>query len=154
MYIHIHIYIYTYIYIYIHVHNDNSINDKFNINHNNEGARQRRWRVNIPWCRHILGKWVVNSLSTPPLRLICPCRHCHCCYCHCCCTANFGTRILDFGGFDLSIILNLRGGILMSMGNFPESTCIRPAGCALIREHVAQLGRRHSQGPPPFPPPS
>ena len=36
-------------------------------------------------------------------------------------TANLRTRILDFGGFDSSIILILRGGILMSIGDFPES---------------------------------
>ena len=36
-------------------------------------------------------------------------------------TANLRTKILDFRGFDSSIILMLRGGILMSTGNFPES---------------------------------
>ena len=36
-------------------------------------------------------------------------------------TANLRTRILDFRGLDSSIILILRGGILMSMENFPES---------------------------------
>ena len=35
-------------------------------------------------------------------------------------TANLRTRILDFTGFDSSIILTLRGGILMSIGNLPE----------------------------------
>ena len=30
------------------------------------------------------------------------------------------TKILDFRGFDPSSILRLRGGILMSMGNFQE----------------------------------
>ena len=35
--------------------------------------------------------------------------------------ANLPTRILDFKGFDSSRILILRGGILMSVGNFPES---------------------------------
>ena len=35
-------------------------------------------------------------------------------------TANLRTKILDFRGFDSSIILILRGGILMSMGNSPE----------------------------------
>ena len=28
---------------------------------------------------------------------------------------------MDFGGFDSNIILILRGGILMSIGDFPES---------------------------------
>ena len=35
-------------------------------------------------------------------------------------TANLPTNIMDFGGFDSSIILSLRGGILMSIGDFPE----------------------------------
>ena len=35
-------------------------------------------------------------------------------------TAIFKTKILDFRGFDSSIILSLRGGILRSTGNFPE----------------------------------
>ena len=34
--------------------------------------------------------------------------------------ANLRTKILDFRGFDSSRILILRGGILMSIGNFPE----------------------------------
>ena len=36
-------------------------------------------------------------------------------------TANLRTKILDFGGLDSSIIVNSRGGILMSIGDFPES---------------------------------
>ena len=36
-------------------------------------------------------------------------------------TANLPTNIVNFGGFDSSIILILRVGILMSIGNFPES---------------------------------
>ena len=35
-------------------------------------------------------------------------------------TANLRTKILDFRGFDSNIILVLRGGILMSIGYFPE----------------------------------
>ena len=38
-----------------------------------------------------------------------------------CVTANLRTKILDFRGFDSSIILIIRGWILMSTGNFPES---------------------------------
>ena len=34
-------------------------------------------------------------------------------------TANLCTKILDFRGFDSSIILIVRGGILMSIGNLP-----------------------------------
>ena len=36
-------------------------------------------------------------------------------------TANLPAKIVDFRGFDSSIILILRGGILMSIGEFPES---------------------------------
>ena len=36
-------------------------------------------------------------------------------------TPNLCTTILDFRGFDSSIILTSRGGILTSTGNFPES---------------------------------
>ena len=36
-------------------------------------------------------------------------------------TVNLRTKILDFRGFDSSIISMLRGGILMPTGNFPES---------------------------------
>ena len=36
-------------------------------------------------------------------------------------TANLPTKIVDFRGFDSSVILILRGGILMSIGDFPES---------------------------------
>ena len=35
------------------------------------------------------------------------------------CTANLRTNSMDFRGFDSSIILILRGGIPMSMGDFP-----------------------------------
>ena len=36
-------------------------------------------------------------------------------------TANVRIKILDFGGLDSSRILILRGGILRSVGNLPES---------------------------------
>ena len=35
-------------------------------------------------------------------------------------TANPPTNIVDFRGFDSSIILIWRGGILVSIGDFPE----------------------------------
>ena len=35
-------------------------------------------------------------------------------------TANLGTKILEFRGFDKSRIFNVRGGILMSIGNLLE----------------------------------
>ena len=37
------------------------------------------------------------------------------------CTANLPTDIVDFKGFDSSIILLLRGGIPRPIGDFPES---------------------------------
>ena len=45
-------------------------------------------------------------------------------------TANLRIKILDFRGFDPSRILILRGGILMSIGNFPDS-------CNLSREMLS-----------------
>ena len=36
-------------------------------------------------------------------------------------TANLPTNIVDFGGFDSSIILIIRGGIPRPIGDFPES---------------------------------
>ena len=39
--------------------------------------------------------------------------------------------ILDFGGFDSSTILSLRGGILGSVGNFPES----------LSQQISQAGK-------------
>ena len=36
-------------------------------------------------------------------------------------TPNLPTNIVDFGGFDSSTILILRGGILTCIGDFPES---------------------------------
>ena len=36
-------------------------------------------------------------------------------------TPNLPTNMVDFGGFHSSIMLCLRGGILMSIGNSPES---------------------------------
>ena len=43
------------------------------------------------------------------------------CACILCVTANLGTNMMDFRGFDSSIILFLRGGILISIGDFPKS---------------------------------
>ena len=37
------------------------------------------------------------------------------------CTANLRTDIMDFRGFDSSIILIIRGGIPRPTGDFPES---------------------------------
>ena len=36
-------------------------------------------------------------------------------------TPNLPTHIVDFGGFDSSIMLIVRGGILVPIGDFPES---------------------------------
>ena len=45
-------------------------------------------------------------------------------------TANLRTNIVDFRGFDSSTILILRGGILISIGDFPEML----VGCKASRE--------------------
>ena len=50
-------------------------------------------------------------------------------------TANLPTKIVDFGGFDSSIMLNLRGGIPRPIGNFPESLCqAMLVGCNVSRD--------------------
>ena len=36
-------------------------------------------------------------------------------------TSNLRTKIMDFRGFDSSVILSLRGGIPRPIGNVPES---------------------------------
>ena len=36
-------------------------------------------------------------------------------------TANLRTNIMDFRGFNSSVVLIIRSGILMSIGDFPES---------------------------------
>ena len=68
--------------------------------------------------------------------------------------ANLRTKILDFRRFDSSIISNVRGGILMSTGNSPESLSQGILGIILGRWGVdyrgASLGRR-SAGPAPAP---
>ena len=76
-----------------------------------------------------------------------------------CRTANLRTKILDFIGFDSSIILILMGGILMSIGNLPEALIqqilvgrilvgrlgvpVRPAGGGLApRKEAPRAGGR------------
>ena len=52
-------------------------------------------------------------------------------------TPNLPTNIVDFGGFDSSIMLFVRGGILMSIVNFPESLSqAMLVGCNVSREIV------------------
>ena len=65
-------------------------------------------------------------------------------------TANVRTKILDFRGFESSRILILRGGILMSIGNSPESLSQR---ILVGRFLVRRLGVEVS-GPPPRKSPS
>ena len=55
-------------------------------------------------------------------------------------TANLRTKILDFRGLDSSRILILRGGILMSIGNFPEIVS-QPVLAGMIL--VGRLGVLH-----------
>ena len=57
---------------------------------------------------------------------------------------NLRTKILDFRGFDSSRILSLRGGILMSLGHFPEMLSQRILAGILL---VGRLGV--SQAKPP-----
>ena len=41
-------------------------------------------------------------------------------FCHIVYAANLRTKILDFRGFDSSILFIIRGGMLMSIGSFPD----------------------------------
>ena len=56
-------------------------------------------------------------------------------------TADLRTTILDFRGFDSSRVLNLRGGILRSIGDFPESLSQRILAGIIL---VGRLGVRQS----------
>ena len=50
-------------------------------------------------------------------------------------TPNPPTNIVGFRGLDSSVILSLRGGILMSIGDFPESLSqAMLVGCNVSRE--------------------
>ena len=50
-------------------------------------------------------------------------------------TLNLPTNIVEFGGLDSSTILIQRGGILMSIGDFPESLSrAMLVGCNVSRE--------------------
>ena len=53
-----------------------------------------------------------------------------------CDMANLCTEILDFRGFDSSILWSLRGGVLMSMGNFPEGLSERILAGILLVERL------------------
>ena len=55
------------------------------------------------------------------------------------CTANLRTKILDFGGFDTSNILILRGEILRSIGNLPESLSQRILAGRLLAGRLGVL---------------
>ena len=63
------------------------------------------------------------------------------------CAANLRTKILDFRGFGSSIISTWRGGILMSMGGFPE---IMSQQSLVWRILVGRLGARGTLRPPAF----
>ena len=60
-------------------------------------------------------------------------------------TANLRTWILDLGGFGSSRVLVLRGGILMSIGNSPESLS------QAILAGIILAGRLGASFPPRFP---
>ena len=55
------------------------------------------------------------------------------------CTADLRTKILDFGGFDSSNILILRGEILRSIGNLPESLSQRILAGRLLAGRLGVL---------------
>ena len=57
-------------------------------------------------------------------------------------TANLPTQILHFRGFASNMVMILRGGIIMSMGDFPESSS---QGILVWIISVGRLGVRLSQ---------
>ena len=63
-------------------------------------------------------------------------------------TANLHTKILDFREFYSSIILILRGGILMSMVNFPESLSQRILVGIIIVGRLGVNTTQRSRGSP------
>ena len=65
-------------------------------------------------------------------------------------TANLRTEILDFGGFDSSRVLTPRGGILMSIGNFPESLSRRILAGIILVGRLGVLTAAPGLGLPPF----
>ena len=57
-------------------------------------------------------------------------------------TANLGTKILDFRGFDSRGVLILMGGIILSIGNLPETMSRRIlAGIILVGRSGDYLSR-------------
>ena len=67
-------------------------------------------------------------------------------------TANLRTRILNFRGLDSSLILILRCGILMSIGNFPESSSRQIlAGIILVGRLGVELSSNDGASPPRSP---
>ena len=64
-------------------------------------------------------------------------------------TANLPANIVDFGGFDSSIILILRGGIPRPIGDFPKSSSQAMLVGAMFVGRLGVLGvavRQHRGG--------
>ena len=59
-------------------------------------------------------------------------------------TANLRAKILDFKGFDSSIILISKGGIFMSKGEFPRNS----ESTNLIRDDLSRKIGRNKIGTP------
>ena len=130
IYIYIHVYIYIYIYIYTHTHTHihvclwragfpcfkHSIRLQGFRRGINDACQERlavglsSGRLVLQRCARRGARAAVHTavVSLPRLSTRWA-------------TANLRTEILDFRGFDSSIIVILRDGILRHMGNFPES---------------------------------
>ena len=65
--------------------------------------------------------YIYRALRASPCALACPCVSLHVPIRGEEHTANPPTNVVDFRGFDSSLILIQRGGILMSIGKLPES---------------------------------
>ena len=62
-------------------------------------------------------------------------------------TANLWIKILDFRGFDSSKILMLRGGILMSIGNFPGKLESSNLSREILSREIGRTGIREKTHP-------
>ena len=112
IHIHIYIYIYTYTYVYIYIYREREIHNYTYI------------YILLIVCFILLPATEESAASTPKAVVQCKTIEVACTGQEDLprvATANLRTNIMDLGGFESSKILILRGAILMSVGDFPES---------------------------------
>ena len=120
---------YIYIYIYTHIsciHNNNNNNNNDNITSSNNNSNDQTLYIcidpSLSICAYTYISIFMYNASSGPVAL----------------SQDAGVvaalsqsinHNLDSRGFDSIIILVLRGGVLMSMGDFPERQAVRPEPC-------------------------